>query len=239
MVIASRCAPAKYFWVVGVHPVYALVALGAVVVLGVATVWLNAGELDTGLGMILFAQMFLASSGFLVRARQGHYDALLSRGRQRKSILLAHWIVSIAPGLAAWLIVALAGALVGSPSALSAIAGARGAGLFIVSAASWSLGFALPRGAAGMLWMSLLMVLVMQRAELLAASTGASPGAMAAMGSIVRQAVTVIVCPFLLVGNHPVLAPAVVLTALLLSALPLFYLWSRAELFDIYLEGRT
>jgi hypothetical protein len=238
VVIAYRSAAARYFWLVGLHPVYALVALGAVVVLGLATVWLNAAELDTGLGLVLFAQMFLASSGFLVRARQGHYDALLSR-RRRKSMLVAHWAVSIAPGVAAWLVVAGAGALAGSPAALSAIAGSRGAGLFIVSAVSWSLGFALPRGAAGMLWMSLLMVLVTQRADLLAASAGVWPGTMASIGRIVRQGATVTVCPFLLVGNHPVLPPAAVWTALLLSALPLFYVWSRADFLDIYLEGRT
>src|SRR5688572_6552907 len=119
----------------------------SIVILAIITVWLNATELDSGLGMILFAQMFLASSGFLVRARQGHLDPLLTGRPERTSIVVSHWALSAAPGIAAWCLVAGLGLFLGSPAAASAFIGSRAAGLFIVSSIAWSLGFTLPRGA--------------------------------------------------------------------------------------------
>src|SRR5918993_97677 len=175
MVKAGGPGPAWYFLVVGLHPVYALVALAAIVATGMVTVSLDPGELDSGLGMVLFAQMFLASSGFVVRARQGHFDPVLTGQAGRVAVVAAHWIVSIAPGVIAWVLVASAGSLAGSSIATSAIAGARAAALLIVSTLAWAAGFALPRGAAGMLWMALLIVLVTQRADLLAAPAGTGP----------------------------------------------------------------
>ena len=65
-----RVHPGRYLAVVGVHPRYAIVAMAAIAVLGLVTLWLNASELDSGLGMILFGQMFLASSRFVARANQ-------------------------------------------------------------------------------------------------------------------------------------------------------------------------
>jgi len=226
--------PVRYFAVVGLHPTYALIALAMIALLGVVTVWLDAAEIDSGLGMVLFSQMFLASTGFVVRARQGHFDPLLTGRSRRTAVAAAHWLVSIAPGLAAWLTVSLAGWFVGSPAVTSAIAGSRAAGLLIVSTVAWALGFALPRGAAGMLWTSLLILLVMQRAELLAA---ASEGG--TIAAIVRHAATLLVCPFVLLGRHPPVAPGAIAMALVVSLMVLLAVWRRSRDLDIYLVDRS
>ena len=220
---------------VGIHPVYAIVAMAAIAVLGLTTVWLNPAELDSGLGMILFAQMFLASSGFVVRARQGHLDPLLTNNLRRTAVVVFHWVLSIAPGAIAWTVVAVAGVVLGSPAAASAFFGTRAAALLIVSSIAWVLGFALPRGAAGMLWMAVLLALLTQRTDLLPDASASTSGPSA----IFRHAVTLILCPFLLVGHHPAVAPGAVALALLTSLVPLLLVWRHAPRLDIYLVDRA
>lgn len=227
--------PLRYLAVVEIHPLYALVAMAAIAVLGLATVWLNAAELDSGLGMILFAQMFLASSGFVVRARQGHFDPLLTNSLQRTAVVVWHWVLSIAPGVLAWVLVAGAGFVIGSPAAVSAISGTRGAALLMVSSIAWVLGFALPRGAAGMMWMAVLLALLTQRTELLPEASPSSLGPVI----VFRHAVTLMLCPFLLVGKHPAVTSGAVAAALLMSLVLLLLVWRHARRLDIYLVDRA
>ena len=230
----KKTMPARYFVVIGLHPVYAIVALVVIVTIGVITLWLDPAELDSGLGMILFAQMFLASTGFVIRARQGHFDPLLTGPWRRGSVVAAHWAVSTAPGVICWCLVAGSAWLAGSAAAVSAIAGRRAAALVIVSAIAWTLGFGLPRAAAGMLWTALLIVLVTQRAELLAASTGAQ-----SIGSIIWQACVVVICPFLLLGNRPPVSASAIGIALGLSFALVAYVVRRSHVLDIYLVDRS
>src|SRR4029434_11222861 len=53
---------------------------------------------------VLLLQVFAAASGFALPARRGHFDLLLTRGSSRTLIALVHWAMSIAPGLASWLV---------------------------------------------------------------------------------------------------------------------------------------
>ena len=235
MVSVSRVHPLKYLAVIGIHPPYAIVALAAIAALGLATVWLNAGELDSGLGMILFAQMFLASSGFVLRARLGHLDPLLSSGHGRTPVVVSHWALSVAPGVLAWGLVAGVGLILGSPAATSALVGGRAAGLFVVSSMAWVLGFALPRGAAGMLWTALLLAVLTQRTELL---PDASPAPVSA-STVLRHALALVLCPFLFLGNHPAVSPGAMCAALLMSFVPLLFVWRLAGGLDIYLVDRA
>lgn len=234
MVSAPRLHPVRYLAVIGIHPLYAMVAMAAITGLGLVTVWLDAAELDSGLGMILLAQMFLASSGFVVRARQGHLDPLLTNRPDRTHIVVLHWVLSVAPGVLAWSIVAGAGLFLGSPAATSALVGKRSAGLVVVSSLAWAVGFALPRGAAGMLWMALLLAVLTQRVELLA-DAAAAPVPI----TVFRHALTLMLCPFLLMGNHPAVAPGAIGVALLLSFVLLLVVWRRAGGLDIYLVDRA
>lgn len=235
MVGTARVHAVRYLAVVGIHPAYAIIAMSAIAGLGLVTVWLNANELDSGLGMILFAQMFLASTGFVVRARQGHLDPLLANHPERTFIVVSHWALSVAPGIIAWGLVSGVALALGSPAAVSALVGRRAAGLFVVSSMAWVLGFALPRGAAGMLWMAVLLALLTQRTELL---PEASPPP-AAAGTVLRHAVTLMLCPFLFVGNHPAVAPGAIAAAVLLSSVLLLLVWRRAGGLDIHLVERT
>ena len=235
MVSALPVHPFRYLAVVGIHPRYALVAITAIAVLGLVTVSLNAAELDSGLGMILFAQMFLASSGFVGRARQGHLDPLFATSRERTAIVISDWALAVAPGLTAWALVAGAGLILGSPAAVSALVGSRAAGLFVVSSVAWVLGFTLPKGAAGMLWMAVLLATLTQRIELLPEASHASPAA----SVVLRQALTLMFCPFLFIGNHPAVSSGAICTALLLACVLLLLVWRRAGHLDIYLVDRA
>lgn len=228
----SPSAP-RFFAFVGLHPPYALVILGGIVGLGLWTTRVSPGELDSGLGMLLFVQMFLASSGFLVRARRGYFDPLLHGAGDRTRVLVWHWLVSIAPGVTGWIVLAGAGYVLGSPAATSAFVGSRAVALFIVSALAWAAGFALTRGAAGVVWMAVLLGLLVRRVDLLA------PSAFASGDSVLRHAATLLICPFLLVGNRLVISPAAICAAALLSAVVLLSVWRLSEGVDIYLVDRA
>ena len=227
----ARVHPVKYFSVIGLHPAYALVALGAIAAIGLLTVCLNPAELDSGLGMILVVQMFLASSGFAARARRGHFDPLLTAGPDRTFVVVCHWVVSVLPGVVAWSLLAGAGSLLGSPAALSAVAGRRAAALVIVSALAWAVGALLPRGAAGVLWIAVLLALLLRRADLLPLAAASE----ASVGTLLRQAATLVVCPFLLVGSQPAVNPAAIWAAISIAAALLFSVGRVATDLDVYL----
>jgi hypothetical protein len=100
---------------------------------------------------------------------------------------------------------------------------------------AWVLGFALPRGAAGMLWMAVLLAMLTQRTELLPDPSQAPPGA----STVLRHALALVFCPFLFVGNHPAVAPGAMCVALLLSCVPLLLVWRLAGGLDVYLVDRA
>lgn len=234
MVKTTGLAPARFFLVIGLHPAYTLVALSAILIVGTVTLWLDPGELDSGLGMIVFAQMFLASTGFVVRARQGHFDALLATRDGRVAIVATHWMMSIAPGVLAWLLLVGVAWFAGSPAVWSAVGGLRAAALVVVSTVSWAIGFGLPRGAAGMLWVALLMVLVTQRAELLAVPAGRGM-----IETSIRQTATLIACPFLFLADRPALLPGAAGAAVVWPVVLLLAVWRRSRALDIYLVDRS
>ena len=223
----------RFFAVVGLHPPYALMILGATVGLGIWTTSVSPGELDSGLGMVLFVQMFLASTGFLVRARRGYFDPLLWGAGNRTRALVWHWLVSIAPGVAGWVCLAGAGFALGSPAAGSAFVGKRAVALFVVSALAWTAGFTLTRGTAGVVWMAALLGVVVRRLDLF------GPSAFAAGDSVLRHAAILMFCPFLLLGNRLVVGAAAIWAAALLSAVVLLSVWRHGELLDIYLVDRA
>lgn len=227
--------PPRFFAVVRLHPPYTLAILAVIVGTGLWTTSASPTELDSGLGMLLVVQMFLASSGFLVRARRGHFDPLLLGAGDRTGALVWHWLVSIAPGVAGWTCLAGAGYFMGSPAAVSALVGGRAVALFIVSALAWTAGFALARGAAGVLWMAALLGLLVRHAELL----GSTASLATSSRIVLRHAATLMICPFLLIGNHLVVAPSAVWVAGLLSAVLLLFVWRLSGELDIYLVDRA
>lgn len=96
----------RYFVVVGVVPRLFLVAFVIAVAAAAARVTADPAVAPDALAPVLILQLFAASSGFQIPARRGHYDLLFMSGASRWQIGLAHCVVSIAPGLLAWLCVA-------------------------------------------------------------------------------------------------------------------------------------
>jgi hypothetical protein len=213
----------RYFLTVRLHAPYALAILLVVFVLGLYLVIANPfSGLDDGLGMVLFVQMFLASTGFMERARRGHFDALLTISRSRTRALAAHWMVSILPGAAAWLLLSATALAVGSSITWQTVVGPRLVALFIVSALAWVVGFAMARGTAGFLWTAGLFATALHRTDLL---TSISP-------------VLVLFCPFALMRNGPIDVWPVI-SGLLLALLALLSVWRHAAHLDVCLVEQS
>jgi hypothetical protein len=225
----------RFFFIIGLHPSYALALLTAIVLVGGWTTWVTPGELDTGLGMLLFLQMFLVSTGFTIPARQGHFDPLLTCAGSRPRIAAAHCLASIAPGAAGWLTLAITGLAVGSPAAWSALLGDRMAALVIVSALGWTAGFLLPRGAAGVIWIAALVALLLTRTDVVPTWSLAMERSVA----VVIHAVTVTLCPFVLIGVHPPLANGSVLIALGMVGTVWCFALRLTRRLDVYLVDRA
>lgn len=225
----------RFFFIIGLHPSYALALLIAIVLVGGWTTGMMPGELDSGLGMLLFLQMFLVSTGFAIPARQGHFDPLLTCAASRPRIAAAHCLASIAPGAAGWLALALIGLAVGSPAAWSALIGDRMAALVIVSAVGWTAGFLLPHGAAGVLWIAALVTLLLTHTDVVPTWSLAMERSVA----VVIHAVTVTLCPFVLIGVHPPLANGSVPIALSVAVIVWLFALKLTRRLDVYLVDRA
>jgi hypothetical protein len=211
-----RLSPLRFFLAVRLHAPYTLVVYFTVSTLGLVMIAAGQGTgLDDAMGMLLFVQMFLSSSGFMERARRGHFDALLTSSTRRGAVAAWHWAVSGLPGALAWLM-------------FTTVVVARGGGvpfasagaLFIVSAVAWVAGFGIARGTAGFLWTAALFALLLRDAR---AVSDASP-------------LAVVLCPFLLLRPSPNPASAVVAVAIGLTAL--LATWRFASRLDLYLVER-
>lgn len=202
----------SFFLISKLHPGHAVFITGVCVAFGVWTLWYNPNELDSALGLLLVAQMFLASTGFTSRAFAGHFDSVLVAGRSRVRAAAAHWAVSIAPGAAGWVVLTVISLVLGSAGGPSAACGRRAVAFVVVSNMSWILGYRLPRGAAGVLWLTALVAVLLQH-NLRALSMMIAPDVQAwAMDTVV-----LLVCPFVLIGNKPEV-PAAVLAGVALAS---------------------
>ena len=225
----------RFFLMIRLHPSYALAMLTAVVLAGGWAAWVTPAELDTGLGMVLFLQMFLVSTGFAIPARQGHFDPLLTCADSRPRIAAAHCLVSIAPGVGGWLALTIVGLAAGSPVPWSALLGDRMAALIIVSAVGWMAGFLLPRGAAGVIWIAALVALLLTRTDVVPAWSQAMERNVA----LVMHVVAVTLCPFVLIGVHPPLANGSVALALFIVVNAWWLALRLVRRLDVYLVDRA
>lgn len=222
-----------FFAVSQLHPGHAVLITGSCVALGLWTLSYNPAELDSAAGLLLVVQMFLASTGFVSRAFAGHFDTVLVAGRSRRSAALAHWAVSIAPGVAGWMVLAVSALALGGAHAVSAICGRRFIALVIVSNIAWIAGFRLPRGAAGVLWLTLLVAILLQQ-NLRALSMTINP-AFSAWG---WDVLVLLVCPFVLIGDKPAVPSAVLGGAAALSCLAVWCVVSATTRLNVLLVDR-
>jgi hypothetical protein len=230
-------SPLRYFLVV-LHPTHALASLVAIAAFGLWMVVISPGELDSALGLLLVAQMFLASTGLLVRARRGHFDQVLTSTPDRRLVLVWHWTASIAHGVVAWILVSgAAWALGNTTSAVSALAGRRLVALFVVSAVAWAAGIGSSRGSAGALWTIGLGAALLYRLDLLGSPPGPRPIESAL--AVMRHALALLGCPFLLLGSKSPLASGSIPAAAFAAWLVLLLVWRSSEKFDVYLRERA
>jgi len=229
-------SPLRYFFVVRLHPVHHLAILAGVSAVAIWTVMTSPGELDSSVRMLLFVQMFVASTGFLPRARRGHFDPILTSSVKRVRVIVSHWFVSVFPGVVTCVLVIAVDWIYGG-TVPSTADGRRLLALFIVSVVTWTAGFALTRGAGGALWAAGLVAVLLHRSDLLG-SAPAAPGSLSAP-TVARHAAAAIACPFLLLGTHPPLVPASIAAAGCTAALLLLAVCRSASGIDFYLRDRA
>jgi hypothetical protein len=132
----------------------------ALAVIGCA--WLDAvwrpRLFDECYGLALIFQMFSASTGFRERTARGHFDTVLT-SHSRRAIAAAHLAVSTTPGVVVWVGVIATDTLVRHNVPLGIQASALTA-FVCVSLIAWAVGLAMPRYAAGIAWLTLIIVLV-------------------------------------------------------------------------------
>jgi hypothetical protein len=142
----------------------------------------------TVLTPLLVLQIFAASSGFGLAMRRGHYDLVLSRGVSVAGVMGAHWLASIAPGIAAWLAVACVERFV-EPAAPAALASGSVVAFSCASTLPWALTTRLPRFGAAIGWLVLLVtslaVVPSGQLQLLAALRDARPTALGALAVVI------------------------------------------------------
>ncbi len=105
------------------------------------------------LAPVFLLHTLAASSGFAVPAARGHYDLLLTLGESRFRLGVAHWIASIAPGIAAWLTVAAIEAFVNGGFPLVSLSSGTIVAVWLISALAWGATVRLPRMTGGILWL--------------------------------------------------------------------------------------
>ncbi|HEV8394708.1 MAG TPA: hypothetical protein VGQ37_10565 [Vicinamibacterales bacterium] len=139
-------------------PVTRPIALCLWAVAGLGGVAMAAGLASgaTVLTPLLVLHIFAASSGFGLAARRGHYDLVLTRGVSVTGLMIAHWLASIAPGLAAWLAVAGVERLA-SQTQPTAMSSGSVIAFLLASSLPWALTTPFPRFAAAIGWLVLLV----------------------------------------------------------------------------------
>ena len=138
-----------------VSPVSSMTTCTFIVLTLVSTVAIVTDPLrsSSALVPVLLLQSLAASSGFALPARRGHYDLLLTTGHSRTSIAVVHWAMSIAPGLASWLTLAILESFVSGGDRHDLSASGTCAAVFLVSTLPWALTVGLPRFSGGIGWM--------------------------------------------------------------------------------------
>jgi hypothetical protein len=97
----------RYFLVVAVVPPVFLAGFVVAVAAAAARLTTDPAAAVEALTPLLLLQLFVASSGYQIPARRGHFDLLLTSTTPRWQIGLAHGLVSIGPGIICWLCVSM------------------------------------------------------------------------------------------------------------------------------------
>ena len=211
--MAHSVSPLRFFRVVPTQPgliVWTFLVVVAIAAIAIARVPSRSADL---MRPVLLLQLFAASSGFEVPARRGHYDLLLTSGHRRIWVALVHWAISIAPGVLAWLVLAVVEVTARHGADTNLLASGTCAAMGLVSTMPWAITVRLPRFSGGIGW---LLVWTLSTSVL---SSGRMPGSSGAneVGESIWSAWEFLVYPAVFVGRELsigdglIAAPALVL----------------------------
>lgn len=148
----------KFFTVVPPLPRLMLHSFVFVTVASAVSMSVDLSRAPTAVVPTLVLQVFATSTGFTAHARRGHYDVLLTEGVGRLRTALTHWLMSSAPGLVSWFVLAL------TERTITGTTHALGTGsltaLVAVSTIPWGTTVALPRFSGAIGWMLLCVMAV-------------------------------------------------------------------------------
>ena len=222
----------RFFRVVSLHSPLTLFALGAVGLVTMGGMVASPATNATAAVPVVFVQMIAASTGFGARARRGHLDLLLTGGSSRLRVATAHLAMSIAPGVAVWLVLGLTEIAATRGGSSTTLSTGSAVAILVVSALAWAASVPYPPLTGGIAWMLVMVTLVAispYGRDVMNGASRPSPGA---------GAVFYLLCPFLLigraigVGDFPAVVPAAVVS---LSAVAAAFTWIRRM--DVPLEA--
>ncbi len=169
---------ARFFLVSPLVPRALILAFAAAALGGGVVIAMDVRCATRTLAPVLLLQVFAASSGFIVPARRGHYDLLLTSGARRTTVALMHCLMSALPGLMAWVILAAIERAAGGGT----LTGPGTVGvLFFLSTVPWALNVPLAR-------LSAAIVCLLTGLAMVVISPDDGPGA----GTLVRWASSVL-----------------------------------------------
>jgi hypothetical protein len=145
-------AEVRFFAAVSPPAPVLVAVLGILAAGAIAIETISAGGSDWVLASILLVQLFAAATGFSRHATRGYYDPILL-GSSRSRLAIAHFAVSAAPGLAAWVVTGGAEAVAARSLAVPALRAPGWVTLLLVSALPWAAGVRAPRFAPAILWL--------------------------------------------------------------------------------------
>jgi len=198
----------RYMFAVVGPGVSMLIAAVAVLAFAAHLEWSGASGADDALGMVLFLQLFAASTGYRDRLHRGHFDPVLTGRTAKWRIAGAHWLASTALGFATWAAVGVLELAVRAtwPAAFRPAAMAV---LVYASTVAWSASVAIGRYGGAVLWLLLLFAMsATQRLQALRVMFNPDP---AGAIEIVRTMKAVIVFPVLLMLNPAIVGWVIVL----------------------------
>jgi len=146
----------KFFTVVPPLPRLMLYSFMFVTLTSTVSMSLDVSRAPTATIPILVLQVFATATGFTAHARRGYYDVLLTEGIGRLRTALTHWLMSAAPGLVSWIVLALAERTIAGTT--NALANGSITALVAVSTIPWGTTVALPRFSGAIGWMLLVVM---------------------------------------------------------------------------------
>ena len=191
-------SPLRFFLVAPLHSRYMLMGMTAVLLAGIVTLFIDPTKGANVLGPLALLQMLAASSGFVVSARRGHLDLLLTAGPGRMSIALTHLAFSVLPGMAVWWTLGIVEMLLARTARPSAFASGSVVAISAISAVAWALTVGLPRLSGGIAWLLGISVWIVAWSD--------GPAVMAAAADATTnpfmRAAVIALCPFVLLGRR-------------------------------------